>query len=126
MPSAKIRENKTIVLSVTPKALRMIKDKNIDSGMAIPTNKALRKPKKNINTPTTKIIPKIMLFSRSETCVIVLSDISLVLDMTRFGGNTFAFALAIISSIFLEAFIKFSPPRFFTSSITTALLYWRA
>jgi hypothetical protein len=39
-------ENNTIVLRVTPKELNMIKDRNIDKGIAIPTNNAFLNPKK--------------------------------------------------------------------------------
>ena len=43
-------------------------DINIDNGMAIPTNKAFLKPKKNNNTATTRITPNMMEFSRLLTC----------------------------------------------------------
>ena len=39
----------------------------MDKGMADPTKSAFRKPMKNINTKTTKIIPKMMEFSKSLT-----------------------------------------------------------
>ena len=90
--------------------------------MAIPTKAALRNPKKNIKTKTTKITPKMMLFSKSSTCEMVLSVISLVREMINFSGKIVSFALAIILSIFLETIIKFSPERFFTSNITTGLV----
>ena len=47
---------------------------NIDIGMAKPTNNAFRKPKKNIRTTTTKITPKIMLFTSSLTWLRVMLD----------------------------------------------------
>ena len=62
MPRAKTSENSTIVLNVTPSEFRMRKLMNMDSGMATPTNKALRKPRKNNNTPTTRRTPKMMEF----------------------------------------------------------------
>ena len=46
IPSAMTNENNTIVLRVTPKELNMIKDRNIDKGIAIPTNNAFLNPKK--------------------------------------------------------------------------------
>ena len=50
-PRANTSENNTIVLNVTP--IQMRKLMNMDSGMATPTNSALRKPRKNKSTPTT-------------------------------------------------------------------------
>ena len=46
IPSAITSENSTIVLSVTPRKLKIINDNNIDNGIAIPTNNAFLKPKK--------------------------------------------------------------------------------
>lgn len=71
IPKAITNENNTTVLSVTPIKLRIEKESNIDSGIAIPTNKAFLNPKKKHNTITTKITPKIILFSKSETMVLV-------------------------------------------------------
>ena len=55
-------------------APRIIKDINIDIGIAKPTKIAFLNPKKNINTITTKITPKMMLFTKSSTCPIVFGD----------------------------------------------------
>ena len=74
IPRAKTRENKTITFSVTPKALSIINDISIERGIATPTKSAFLKPKKNNKTPTTKIIPKMMEFSRFETMSRVLLD----------------------------------------------------
>ena len=62
IPSAKTKENKTMVLNVTPKEFKMRKLMNMDNGMATPTNNALRKPRKNKSTPTTSNTPKMMEF----------------------------------------------------------------
>ena len=126
IPSAITRENRTIVFSVTPKKFRIINDKNIDKGMAIPTNSAFLNPRKKYRTVTTNMTPKIILFSKSATIVLVSLDWSLVLEMIRLSGKTEDFALAIISSILAEAFNKFWPLLFFTSSITTGCVYSRA
>jgi len=67
IPKANTKENSTIVFRVMPIALKMKKLINIDSGMAIPTKRALRNPKKNIKTNTTSNIPKMIEFSRSAT-----------------------------------------------------------
>ena len=53
---------------------RIKNDKNMDSGMAIPTKYALRIPKKSINTPTTTSTPEIMLFSILLTISLVNED----------------------------------------------------
>ena len=69
MPSASTNENNTITLNVMPRALRIMNDINIESGMATPTNRALRNPRKNNKTPTTSKTPKMMEFCNSSTCV---------------------------------------------------------
>ena len=74
IPSAITRENNTIVLRVTPRKLNIINDNSIDNGIAIPTNNAFLKPKKKYSTSTTKITPKTMLFSKSDTMVLVSLD----------------------------------------------------
>ena len=51
-----------MVLNVTPNEFRIRKLMNMDSGMATPTNSALRNPKKNKSTPTTSKTPKMMEF----------------------------------------------------------------
>ena len=108
-----------MVFKVTPTKLSIINDINIDKGMAIPTNSAFLIPKKNSNTTTTNRIPKMILFSKSDTIVLVSFVWSLVLEIFRFEGKYCSLALLIILSICVEAFIKFSPPRLVTSSITT-------
>jgi hypothetical protein len=67
MPKARISEKSTIKLSVIPKESSTKKEINMDNGMAEPTKSAFRKPMKNINTKTTRMIPKIMEFSKSLT-----------------------------------------------------------
>ena len=62
------------MLRVTPINPKIVNDKNMDNGIAIPTNKALRNPRKNYSTVITSMIPKIMLFSKSETMVRVSFD----------------------------------------------------
>ena len=49
-----------MVFIVYPKNERIIKDMNIDMGMANPTKRAFLNPRKNIKTVTTKITPKMM------------------------------------------------------------------
>ncbi len=96
-----------------------MKEINIDSGIAIPTKRAFLIPKKNSKTTTTKITPSMILFSRSDTIVLVSLVMSLVLEILRLEGKIFFLASAIITSICSEASIKFSPPLFVTSNITT-------
>ena len=54
-------------LRVTPRLFKIKKLSSIDRGIAIPTNKALRRPKKKVSTSTTRMIPKMMEFSSSPT-----------------------------------------------------------
>ena len=74
IPSPIISPKSTIVFKVYPNAPKIIKDINIDIGIAKPTNNAFLNPRKNINTMTTKITPKIILFTKSSTCPIVFGD----------------------------------------------------
>ena len=47
---------------------------SIERGIATPTKSAFLNPKKNNKTPTTKMIPKMIEFSRFETMSRVLFD----------------------------------------------------
>ena len=62
-----IKPNSTMVFSVYPRTPKIIKDMNIDIGIAKPTKIAFLKPRKNIRTITTKITPKMMLLTKSST-----------------------------------------------------------
>ncbi len=119
IPNANTNAKSTIMFNVTPAAPNNINDRNIDIGMAIPTKSAFLRPKKNISTSTTNSTPKMMLFSKFETCVLVSLDMSFVLEIIKFDGKRSSFAFSKIASILSDAFIKFSPPRLMTSSITT-------
>ena len=66
--------NKTILFKVNPKADKITSDINMDIGIANPTKRAFLRPRKNVKTVTTKIIPKIKLFIKSLTELIVYSD----------------------------------------------------
>jgi hypothetical protein len=59
---------------VYPKKDNIIKDINIDMGIANPTNKAFLKPKKNIRTVTTRITPKMIEFTNSLIWFKVILD----------------------------------------------------
>ncbi len=67
IPRPIIKPNNTIVFKVWPIALKIIKDINIDIGIAKPTKMAFLNPRKNIRTITTKITPNMMLFTKSST-----------------------------------------------------------
>ena len=94
---------------------------NIDIGIAKPTNNAFLSPRKKVKTVTTRIIPKIKLFIKSFTELIVYSDWSFWTTTSRFAGKKLSLASLIISWIEFEAKIAFSPPLFTTSSITVFL-----
>ena len=78
MPRAKTKENNTIMFKLTPAEFSIIKDRNIENGIAIPTNSAFLNPKKNSNTNTTRITPNTMEFSKLLTCERIIIDWSLV------------------------------------------------
>ena len=67
MPRAKTKEKSTMIFKLTPAEFNNIKDKNIEKGMATPTNKAFLSPKKKSNTKTTNMTPKTIEFSRLLT-----------------------------------------------------------
>ena len=76
-----------MVLSVYPMADNIMNDMNIDMGIAKPTKRALRKPRKNMSTVTTSKIPKMMLFTRSSTWFRVLLEESLATVTFRSLGR---------------------------------------
>ena len=67
MPNANTSENSTIIFRLTPAEFSKINERNMENGIATPTNNAFLKPKKNKRTKTTKITPKTMEFSRLLT-----------------------------------------------------------
>ena len=67
IPKAKTREKSTIIFRLTPAEFNKIKDKNIENGIAIPTNNAFLRPRKKSKTNTTNITPKTMEFSKLLT-----------------------------------------------------------
>src|SRR6056297_363011 len=83
IPNPIMRPKRIIVFRVYPIADKIIKDMNMDMGMAKPTNSAFLKPKKNINTVTTSMIPKMMLFTKSSTWFSVLLEESLAMVTSR-------------------------------------------
>ena len=76
-PRARIRAKSTTMFSVTPLSQIQRIPISMESGMAIPTKRALRRPRKNSSTTTTRITPEIILFSKLSTSLRVLSDWSL-------------------------------------------------
>ena len=69
IPSAMMRLNRMTKFSVSPITEKMTNESSIESGMAMPTSVALRTPRKNSSTAITKMMPEMMLFSRSATSV---------------------------------------------------------
>ncbi len=59
---------------MNPKADKITNDMNMDIGIANPTKRAFLRPRKNVRTVTTRIIPNIKLFIKSLTELIVYSD----------------------------------------------------
>ena len=89
-------------------------------GMAIPTNKALRNPKKKRSTKTTNITPKMMLFSKLLSWSLVCSDWSLVIEIVKFSGSILdCLAVANRDIILSVASSRFSPLFLTTFKETT-------
>ena len=120
IPKARIRANRTTIFMVVPMPPNTTKLINIDNGMAIPTNKALRKPKKKRSTKTTKITPKMMLFSKLLSWSLVCSDWSLVIEIVKFSGSILdCLAVANRDIILSVASSRFSPLFLTTFKETT-------
>ena len=115
-----------MVLMVCPKNPRIIKDMNMDMGMAKPTNKALRKPKKNINTVMTSSTPKMMLLAKSLTKFLVALDWSFEMSTSMVVGKSFFSTSATMALIFSTVWIRFLPLRFLMSSTSAVFPSERA
>ena len=66
MPVASTRLNSTIMFSVVPQTAISVKPISSESGIASPTNTALRTPRNTSRTATTSTKPEKMLFSSSS------------------------------------------------------------
>ncbi len=78
IPKPITKPKSTIEFSVIPNIDNKSNEQSIDNGIATPTNRAFFAPKKNIKTPTTSKIPKMILFTISSTWALVRTDESLV------------------------------------------------
>ena len=120
MPSARIRANSTIMLTWNSMRLSTINDRNIDNGIASPTNRAFLVPRNRNSTTITKIILIIMLFSRLCSCFSTNADWSFVMVTLRSSGKRFScWASVRMFFIFFVAERRFSPPFFTTCRETT-------
>ena len=74
MPRARIRLNSTTMFRVKPTICMITNEISMESGIASPTNGAVRRPRKNSSTATTSSSPEMMLFSRLLTMPRMSSD----------------------------------------------------
>ncbi len=74
MPSARIRLNSTTMFRVKPIICMITNEISMDSGIASPTNGAVRVPRKNSSTAITSSSPEMMLFSRLLTMSLMSFD----------------------------------------------------
>ena len=111
IPSAMMSENRMMKFSVWPMTEKTKKLRNIESGIASPTSVALRTPRKNRSTATTKRMPAIMLFSRSLTRISTCSDWSPVSTYSVPFGRS---KPSITSSAPFTTSMMFSPVDFLT------------
>src|SRR5690606_31565206 len=86
IPRPMIRPKRIMVFMVYPRPFKIINAMNMESGMAKPTKRAFLNPRKNINTVTTRMIPKMMLFIKSSTIPTVVEDWSLEMLTFRSWG----------------------------------------
>ena len=127
IPKAKISAKRTTIFIVVPIPPSTTKLINMERGMAMPTNKALRSPKKKSNTKTTKITPKMILFSKLLNWSRVCSDWSLVMEIFKFSGKILVcLAVANRDMILSVASSRFSPLFLTTFRDTTGSVFSRA
>ncbi len=122
IPRASSSENSTITFMVIPSAGINQKASSVASGTDRPTKNALLKPIKNMRINTTKMKPRITVFSRSCNCTRVFSEVSPVTLTFRPCGNFVSWYSSSIAYIWSVASIRFSPLRFTTFSVTTLFL----
>ena len=125
IPSARMSENRTTMFIVKPRICITLNERNIDSGMAIPTNEAFRTPRTNSSTATTRIRPEMMLFSRLLTISRTYFAWSDVMLTTVVGGKSPSIS-AITARTASDVSMMFSPVRLLTLSVTTGLPLSRA
>ena len=125
IPNARIRLNSTTMFIVKPIICMMLNDISIESGIAIPTNDAVCTPSTKSSTPTTRMRPEMMLFSRLLTMSRISSDWSDVIFTTVPGGNSGRIA-PIADRTASAVAIMFSPLRFDTPNVTTGFPSRRA
>ena len=111
---------------VCPKNPRIIKDINMDMGMAKPTNKALRNPRKNIKTVMTSSTPKMILLAKSLTKFLVALDWSFEMSTSMAAGKSFFSISATMALIFSTVLMRFFPLRFLMSNTIAVLPSERA
>ena len=87
----------------------------MDMGMANPTKRALRKPRKNIKTVMTSKTPKTILLAKSLTKFLVLFDWSLEISTSMEEGKSLVCTSATTARIFSTVWMRFFPLRFLTS-----------
>ena len=98
----------------------------MDMGIAKPTNKALRNPRKNINTVITSNTPKMMLLAKSLTMFLVVLDWSFEISTSIEVGKSWEVVTRIISRICSTVLMRFFPLRFLTSKISDFFPFERA
>ena len=125
MPRDRMRLNRTTMFMVNPTNWMILTDNSMESGIASPTNDALRTPMKKSRTDTTSMRPDMMLFSRLLTILSISFDWSDVILITVPRGK-FGSALAMTALTASAVPITFSPLRFFTPRETTGLSSNRA
>ena len=125
IPRARIRLNNTTMFIEKPTRLIMLNDSSIESGIANPTNGAVRTPSTKISTAITRSSPEMMLFSRLLTMPAMSSETSEVI-LTIVPGGKSASMSAITTRTASAVSMMLSPARLMMASEITGLPSSRA
>ena len=118
IPSARMSEKSTTMFIDTPSSLSTPKDRNIDEGIEMATNREVRSPRKKSSTLTIRMSPEMMLFSSELTMEKMSRDMSPVTFTVIAAGKSgrISSMTALTRS---DVSMMFSPERLTMSSVTT-------
>ncbi len=120
-----MRLNSTTMFIEKPTKRMIENDSSIESGIARPTNGAVRTPSTKISTATTRMSPEMMLFSRLLTMSWMSDETSDVINTTVPGGKSRSMS-AITACTSSAVAMMFSPERLMIASEMTGLPSRRA
>jgi hypothetical protein len=116
MPTARMSENSTTMLTVSPASWRPRTPARNDAGIAMPMNSEARKPSANRMMTTTSSTPVATEFCRSASIWRMTFDLSWVKVTCTAAGQVF-FSTSTVFFTPSTVSIRFDPVRFDTSMV---------